>query len=73
MSAQDTLLRTTLALMLADPTSALTDAQRQWASERLKSLASLSSRERDRLRPHLLAWCQAQQPHVVGIVKAQFS
>jgi uncharacterized protein YecT (DUF1311 family) len=71
MSHTDTVVRTALMLMVLDPASALTDIQRTWLRERLAQCTALTSAEKTRLQPGLLAWVRATQPRIYDIVARQ--
>lgn len=69
---QDSVLRLALASMAADPTSALTRAQRQWVIELAHRTTRLTAEERGKLKTPLLAYITERMPRCEAIVRKQF-
>jgi hypothetical protein len=60
-------LRWALMLWSVDPTTALTDMQRDWLQIRLQDLRPFTPQEQRKLVPHILAWSHGQVWHAAMV------
>ena len=72
-AAHDSVIRLALLCMAMDPTSPLTEPQRQRILALDQRTTPLTPHERAALRGPLLAWVGTRMPRVVDIVAAQFT